>query len=197
MLTNRLLARRTSLLAAAAVAALLALSGCAGGVSGGSAASDAPASSDSFNAADVAFAQMMIPHHGQAVEMSDEILGKDGIDQDTVDLATGIKAAQEPEIEQMESWLDAWGADRAMAGMGHGTDGMMSEDDMSALDEATGSEAARLFLQQMMVHHEGAITMARTELQAGKNAEAKALAEAIIAAQEAEIQEIKDLLAAS
>ncbi|TFD41695.1 DUF305 domain-containing protein [Cryobacterium sp. TMT1-2-1] len=194
MLTNGHHTSRTSLLAAAVVAAALALSGCAGATSG---ASDAPAASESFNAADVAFAQMMIPHHEQAVEMSDIILDTDGVDQDVVDLATGIKAAQEPEIQQMEAWLDAWGADRSMADMDHGTDGMMSEEDMSALEDATGPEAGRLFLQQMLIHHEGAIAMARTELKTGKNAEAKTLAEAIVAAQEAEIQDFKDLLAAS
>jgi len=194
MLSNRRHTARTSLLAAAVVAAALTLSGCGGATPG---ASDAPAAADSFNAADVAFAQLMIPHHEQAVEMSDVVLDTDGIDQDVIDLATGIKAAQEPEIQQMESWLDAWGADRDMGDMDHGTDGMMSEEDMSALDDATGSEAGRLFLQQMVIHHEGAIAMARTELKTGKNAEAKTLADAIVAAQEAEIQDMMDLLAAS
>lgn len=195
MLANRLHTTRVPLLAAAAAAALLALSGCAG-ASAAPTSSDSPAASDSFNAADVAFAQMMIAHHEQAVEMSDEVLGKGDIDKDTVDLATDIKAAQEPEIQKMESWLNAWGAEKTMAGMDHGTDGMMSEDDLSALEDATGSDAARLFLQQMTIHHEGAIAMARTELQDGKNSKVKGLAEDIVAAQEAEIQDMKDLLAA-
>lgn len=192
---------RTSLIAAAALTTALTLSACGST----SPAADAPAAetggssatASASNTADIEFAQMMIPHHEQAVEMSDIILDTDGVDQDVVDLATGIKAAQEPEIQQMEAWLDAWGADRSMADMDHGADGMMSEEDMSALEDATGSEAGRLFLQQMLIHHEGAIEMARTELKTGKNAEVKALAEAIVAAQEAEIQDFKDLLAAS
>ena len=195
MPSNRVLSRRTSLLAAAAVAALLALSGCAGAVSGGSAAPDAPASSASFNAADVAFAQMMIPHHEQAVEMSEDILAKDGVDQRVVDLATQIKAAQDPEIKQLKTWLTSWGADEGMSGMDHGTTGMMSDDDMMALRDASGAEADKLFLEQMTLHHEGAIAMAQTELDTGENADATAMAQAIVTSQTAEIQVMKDLLA--
>ena len=197
MRTTRLLTTRTSLLAAA-FACALALSGCAGGASADTAAPE------SFNAVDVTFAQMMIPHHEQAVEMSDEILAKDGVDQAVVDLATQIKAAQEPEIRQLGSWLEAWGADMGMAGMGHGTgdgtgdgtDGMMSDDDMSALADASGAEASTLFLRQMVIHHEGAIAMARTELTSGRDADAKALASAIVTGQAAEVEVMKDLLAA-
>ena len=77
---------------------------------------------------------MMIPHHEQAVEMSDVILAKDGTDQRVLDLATQIKATQEPEIKQLNTWLTEWGADNSgMTGMDHGTDGMLSQSDMDAL----------------------------------------------------------------
>ena len=64
---------------------------------------------NAHNQADVMFVQHMIPHHQQAIEMSDIVLGKQGIDPRVVDLAKQIKAAQAPEIEQMQAWLGEWG----------------------------------------------------------------------------------------
>nr|WP_084697041.1 DUF305 domain-containing protein [Glaciibacter superstes] len=156
----------------------------------------APSATAPFNAADVMFAQMMIPHHEQAVEMSDVILAKDGIDQKVLDLATEIKAAQEPEIKQLQEWLTDWGSDDSgMSGMDDGMDGMMSDDDMKALDNASGAQASTLFLEQMMVHHQGAIDMAQTELDGGQNSDAKVMAEQIVTTQTEEIDVMKDLLA--
>ncbi|MBB5641087.1 DUF305 domain-containing protein [Cryobacterium roopkundense] len=153
-----------------------------------------------FNDADVTFAQMMIPHHEQAVEMSDDLLAKDGIDQDVVDLATEIKAAQEPEIAQLNAWLTEWDAeDNSMSGMhdmGDGSDGMMSDDDMMALQDAAGTDAGQLFLEQMTVHHEGAIAMAQIEIDNGENTDAQAMAETIVTTQTAEIAVMAELLAA-
>ena len=96
----------------------------------------------------------------------------------------------------MEEWLDDWDADMPMDGMDHG-DGMMSGDDMAALEDATGDEASALFLEQMIEHHEGAILMAEGEVEAGENPDAVALAEKIIVDQTAEIEEMKQLLAGS
>ena len=91
-----------------------------------------------------------------------------GIDQQVVDLASQIKAAQEPEITQLKEWLTTWGSDAGgMSGMDHGTDGMMSADDMTALAGASGVEASKLFLNLMTVHHEGAIAMAQLNLDEG------------------------------
>jgi len=194
-----MLRTRTYILAAAALAAALTLSACAGGTAdtngGGSSETSSAPSASAANAADVTFAQMMIPHHEQAVEMSGDILAKDGVDQRVVDLAAQIKAAQDPEIRQLKTWLTAWGADEGMSGMNHGTTGMMSDDDMMALRDASGAEADRLFLEQMTLHHEGAIAMAQTELDTGENADAKAMAQAIVTSQTAEIQVMKDILA--
>lgn len=155
-------------------------------------ASDAPASG--ANDADAMFAAMMIVHHEQAVEMSDLVLGTEGVDPRVADLAERIKAAQAPEIEKMQGWLDEWGVDAPAGGMDHG-DGMMSEGDMAALEAASGAEASRLFLEQMIVHHEGAITMAETQIADGQDADAVALAEDIVAAQGDEIAEMKEILA--
>ncbi|MGN8552475.1 UNVERIFIED_CONTAM: DUF305 domain-containing protein [Microbacterium sp. SLM126] len=155
---------------------------------------DDSSESAEFDSADVMFAQMMIPHHEQAVEMSDVLLEKDGIDEDVTALAERIKAAQQPEIELMEEWLDDWEAEMPMDGMDHG-DGMMSQGDMDALEDATGDEASALFLEQMIEHHEGAIIMAEGEVGAGQNPDAVALAEKIIDDQTAEIEEMEQLLA--
>lgn len=197
---------RTYLLTAAAIATALTLSACAGGTTdtGSSAAPSSPdssASSVDFADADIEFAQMMIPHHEQAVEMSDDLLAKDGIDQRIVDLATEIKAAQEPEIQQLESWLTAWGMDDTsssemdMSEMDHGTDGMMSDDDMNALKSASSEDAGRLFLEQMIVHHQGAIAMAQTEIDEGQFPDAVDMATNIVESQTAEIDVMNDILA--
>jgi len=185
---------------ALALAAALALSSCAGGSPEQEPSnSSADAGSAAFNDADVMFAQMMIPHHEQAVEMSDDLLAKDGIDAGIVDLATEIKAAQEPEIAQLNGWLTEWRAhDDSMSDMpdmGDDSEGTMSEDDMMALHDATGTDAGRLFLQQMTVHHEGAVAMAQIEIDTGENADARALAENILATQTAEIAVMAELLA--
>ncbi|WP_258072523.1 DUF305 domain-containing protein [Rathayibacter sp. AY1C2] len=157
--------------------------------------SSADASEADFNDQDVMFAQMMKPHHEQAVEMSDMILAKDGISTEVTDLATQIKEAQGPEISQLEEWITAWGAEDSMSGMDHSMDGMMSDEDMSALESATGAEAEKLFLEQMMMHHEDAVEMAQTEVDKGQNADAIEMAEMIVQTQTEEIATMQDLLA--
>ncbi|WP_335622256.1 DUF305 domain-containing protein [Agromyces aureus] len=163
-----------------------------------SATSDSDPAAD-FNDADVAFAMSMIVHHQQAIEMSDVLLEKDGVDPDVAELAETIKDAQQPEIDTMTQWLDDWGQPMDSSGMdGMDHDGMMmSEDDMAALESATGAEASALFLEQMIIHHEGAIDMAETQVAEGQNPDAIALAEKIIDDQSAEIQQMRDLLASS
>ncbi|MDH6237865.1 DUF305 domain-containing protein [Cryobacterium sp. CG_9.6] len=195
-------ASRKYLLIGVAIAAAATLSACSTASPSGA---DAPSTSASasFNDADVSFAQGMLPHHEQAVEMSDVLLAKDGIDQQVLDLATQIKAAQEPEIAQLTEWLSTWGAESTssssdmsgMSGMDEGMSGMMSQDDMDALDSATGTEAGTLFLEQMTMHHEGAIQMAQLELDDGTNVDAKEMATAIIKTQTDEIAVMKELLA--
>jgi uncharacterized protein (DUF305 family) len=191
--------------AATAIAAAIALAGCA--ASGGSsssgtsmpgmdhgASSSAPAAASDHNAADVTFAQMMIPHHAQAVEMSEMILKKQDIPAEVTALATRIKDAQGPEIEKMTGWLTGWNESTQMP-TGHSMDGMMGADDMSKLEAAQGVEAAKLFLTQMVAHHQGAVAMAKTETTDGKNPEAVQLAKDIVSSQEAEIKEMQTLLA--
>lgn len=192
---------RTLALSTSALAGVLVLAGCTGmpatmpGMDHGSSPSN-NASTVQFNDADVSYVLNMILHHEQAIEMADVLLAKDGVDERVVNLARDIQQAQAPEIDAMNSWLAAWGqtADSSgMTGMDHGT-GMMTVEDMAALESASGSEASRLFLEQMTQHHEGAIVMARTELDSGKNPDALALAQTIIDAQTAEIATMQDIL---
>lgn len=144
--------------------------------------------------ADVDFVQGMIPHHQQAVEMADHVLAN-GVDPEVNALAAQIKDAQAPEIEQMTAWLDDWGQEV----MDHGSmdmsgDGMMSESEMAEFNAASGAELDAMFLEMMIRHHEGAISMANTEIDDGSDADAITLAKAIVATQQTEIDEMKSLL---
>ena len=133
------------------------------------------------------FAEMMIPHHQQAIEMSDLAL-QNSEDSEVRALAQQIKDAQAPEIEEMKTW----GASRN-AHMGHMMDGMLSGEEMEALRSARGAEFDRLFLEGMIKHHEGAIDMAEMVVDS-KNLDVSALAKAIIEAQRTEISTMKELL---
>lgn len=158
----------------------------------------APAGAE-FGDADVLFAQSMIPHHEQAIEMADMALDPTvGASAAVLDLAGRIKGAQDPEIELMTGWLTAWGMPLQMdTSDGHdmsSMDGMMSAEEMDALAGSTGAEFDRLWLEMMVRHHEGAIEMADDVKADSSNAEVIALADAIIAGQQAEIDEMKALL---
>jgi uncharacterized protein (DUF305 family) len=185
---------RKILVIVAIVGSAISLSACSTAASPGATASSSPASAV-FTSADVGFATDMSAHHQQAVEMSQMLLDKSDIDPRVVTLAQGIKAAQGPEIEQMTSWLSAWGqkAD-SMSGMDmSGT--LMSDADMNALKTSTGLAASKLFLTQMTVHHTSALVMAKTEIDSGKNVDAVTLAKKIVSTQTAEITQMGDILA--
>jgi uncharacterized protein (DUF305 family) len=201
--------KRTSLIGAGALVVLAISTGCSSsndpehpaGHTSPSSAAAAPATgvaAEAHNDADVMFAQHMIPHHQQAIEMSDMLLGKQGIDPPVVQLANQIKAAQGPEIQQMQGWLTQWGSPAMPPMSGHGTQsmqGMMSEQDMTGLKDAQGVDASKLFLTQMIAHHEGAITMAQTEIKDGQYPAAVELADAIVTTQQQEIDTMKSILA--
>lgn len=198
--------RTTARLAGALVAGTLLLAGCADDGSGtthdgpmmGSGESSDSSSGDaegSFNDTDVAFARDMIPHHQQAIQMA-RLADGQAEHPRVLDLAGRIEAAQQPEIDTLSGWLEDWDADTGhmdddgMGGMG----GMMSEQDMRSLMTSTGAEFDRLFLEQMITHHEGAVQMAETEIADGQNPDAIALAESIRDGQTAEIAEMEQLL---
>lgn len=158
------------------------------------------------NAQDVNFARKMVPHHQQAITMSDLALSR-STDPQVQGLATRIKAAQGAEISLMQGWLKSWGAqtggggDHGGHGMGGGMGdggermpGMVSGPGMAALGSASGAEFDRLFLQAMTDHHKGALDMANVQLRDGKFAPAMQLARQIITSQEKEIAEMEQLL---
>ena len=155
------------------------LSGCATGDS----------SKTSFSADDQMFAAMMIPHHEQAIQMS-ELALLNSTDPEILALANEIKAAQGPEIEQMKSW----GSSMMGSHAGHMMDeGMLTDDEIEQLKSARGAEFNRLFLEGMIKHHQGAIQMAEMIIDSA-NDEAAQLGKNIVESQSAEIERMRQLL---
>ena len=154
------------------------------------------AESADFNDADVMFAQMMIPHHEQAIEMSDIALDPNtGASAAIIALATQIKGAQDPEISQMKNLLTTWGMPTDMGSMDHSSmmDGMLSLEEMDTLGQLKGAEFDKAWAKGMIAHHEGAIAMANDVLANGKNSEILALANAVVSGQSTEIETLKPL----
>ncbi|GAA4064877.1 DUF305 domain-containing protein [Streptomyces shaanxiensis] len=213
MTSTRTLVRRAALAATATTAALV-LAACGGddgghGASGthkspsasaDASAADAPAGA--HNDQDVSFAQGMIPHHQQALEMA-ELAADRASSAQVKDLAARVQKAQDPEIRTMSGWLKAWGEDvpSATPGMDHsghsggsGMAGMMDPADMDKLSKASGKDFDTMFLTMMVEHHEGAVEMAEAEKAKGRYGPATELADAVITAQTAEIEEMNKLL---
>jgi uncharacterized protein (DUF305 family) len=202
-------------LAAVGSALVLGLAACSddeghmgadGSMMGGSrAASTAPAPAADHDRADVMFSMMMVPHHLQAIEMSD-LAPTRSTDPELLALARQIKAAQQPEVDTMTAWLASWGAEPMMgheqgappwgdmAGMG-GMGGMMTADQLRELGALEGEAFDRRWLEMMVEHHEGAVDMAEAVIAAGSHAPTRALAVAIIEAQQTEIAQMRAMLA--
>lgn len=203
---------RTTRFAALTVSAVFALAACGGGDDSGSAASSpsvsAETSADAHNAQDVSFAQGMIQHHQQAIEMAELADGRAASTQ-VEDLAARVEKAQGPEISTMTGWLKSWDekVPESMPGMDHsgmegmegmeGMAGMMDSADMGKLKKASGKDFDSMFLTMMVEHHEGAVEMATTEKAKGQYKAATAMAGDIVTAQNAEISEMKKLLGAN
>ena len=200
--------RSRQLAAAGVLITSLALAGCGndddatpaagatdhgGGHSAGS--SNTPATSTSFNDTDVTFVTGMKPHHEQAVEMADIVLSKNP-PADVAALARQIKAAQAPEIEQLSQMLVTFGpaATAATAAHGAGHGGMMTEEQMAEFKAATGTDAAKMFLEMMIEHHRGAVDAANGELAKGTHEPARTMASNIVKSQTAEIEHMRQLL---
>ncbi|MEU2431971.1 DUF305 domain-containing protein [Streptomyces sp. NPDC007861] len=219
--------RRGAAVAGAVAAGTLLIAACGDRGAGSPAASPeagasaAPAAG--FNDADVAFAQGMIPHHRQALEMA-ELADSRASDREIKALASRIEKAQDPEITTLRSWLASWGKPESPAsdhGTGHGSghddgampgtasgtasgaasgnasgtaSGMMSGHDMDALMSAKGADFDRKFARMMIDHHNGAIAMAEAEQKNGRNAAAKELAGDVAENQSAEVDQMRDIL---
>ena len=191
-------------LVAVLAAAITTLTACGGGEE--TETRTAP-NGDKFNDADVAFATDMIPHHAQATAMANLTLGRKGLDPKIAGLAEEVRATQTVEIETMVDWLSAWGepvpetaqdhanAHGGGAEMDHGDmPGMMSEDELSRLEAASGAEFERMWLEMMIEHHEGAVELAATEETEGAFPPAVEMAEDIQSSQQKEIDLMQGLL---
>ena len=173
---------------------------------GATSAPAGPAASGPHNQADVDFATGMIPHHGQAVTMAELALTK-ATNPTVKQLATEIKAAQDPEIKTMSGFLQGWGQPVPATAGGHDMGavgstagssnmaGMMTDQQMSQLGSASGAGFDRMWVQMMLEHHRGAVAESKTELSTGSSSEAKQLAQTIIDGQTKEITTMTALLA--
>jgi uncharacterized protein (DUF305 family) len=177
--------------------AIALLSACGGSTVADKAGDEAQVVTD-FNEDDVMFAQMMIPHHEQAIEMSDIALDPTvGASEVVKSLATRIKGAQDPEINTMKGFLTSWNKPLTMdTSMDHGDmmSGMLSADELTELSTLRGTGFDRAWMSGMIKHHEGAIEMAADVLKDGKNVAVRTLANTITSGQDAEITEMKELL---
>ena len=149
-------------------------------------------SNANYTGADIMFLQMMIPHHQQAVDISNLAI-KVSKNQELISLAKTIAIDQAAEIVKMKNWLKDAGASEdpghSMSGMG----GMLTADEYSKLQAASGKEFDKLWLEGMTNHHEGAIHMTNMIIDA-QNPEIKAFGEAIVKAQSAQIEQMKSML---
>jgi len=147
------------------------------------------------NDADVAFLQQMIPHHAQAIEMSDLLLGKSGADPQVVAQARSIRIEQATEIAMMRGWLTTWGVGPAAGQQSHqaGRCGMVASADLAAFKDAANVTAGRLYLELMITHHAGAIAMARAEADAGRSPFATDFARGIMSSQQREIDVMRSM----
>ena len=207
---------RPTLIATTGLVLILALAGCAATTDTAAPSASAPTSASMMDGStsptagsdtDIAFAQLMIPHHQQAVEMAD-LASTNAASEEVKALAAQIKAAQDPEISMMSQWLTGWGAPLEMegttdGGMDHGdmdmggmnVAGMMSAEDMDNLGAATGADFDTMWLQMMIAHHQGAIAMAQQVADTTTIPEVQDLADAVIAGQTTEITTMQQLLA--
>ena len=146
------------------------------------------------NDADVAFLQQMIPHHAQAIGMSDLLVTKSDAAPQVAAQAVSISSRQASEIEMMRGWLALWGVGPAAAQQHHPNQcGMVSSADLTALQNAGDAAANRLYLELMIAHHAGAIKMARTEVDAGHSRYATDFAQGIISSQQREIDVMRSM----
>jgi uncharacterized protein (DUF305 family) len=198
--------KRTIVVGAGAVAVLVVSAACikvdagredpAARTTSATATATKPArGTETYNNADVWFMRHMITYHQQAIEMCDIVLAKPGIDSRVTELANKIKAAQGTEIQQMQDWLNQSGNSPMPAMAPGGMPGMLSERELNALKEAKAVDASRLFLTQMIAHHQSAISVAQTEIEEGQYRPAVAMARSIVSTQQQEIDAMKGILA--
>jgi uncharacterized protein (DUF305 family) len=145
-----------------------------------------------YTGADVMFLQMMIPHHQQAIDISNIAL-KTSKDSELLALAKTIINAQTAEIAQMKSWLKDAGATTDMGHSMSGMGGMLDDAEISTLSAATGKAFDSLWLKGMIGHHDGAIHMT-TMIADASNADIKTFGENVVKDQSAQIEQMRVML---
>lgn len=147
------------------------------------------------NDVDVHFIGMMVPHHEQAIEMSDVLLASDVDDAEVRDLAQRIKQGQERENEQMRAWADEWGIEEDMEFHSkHIANGMFQPEQLDEFASLTGDELRTAFLEMMHFHHAHVIDMTQDEVERGGYAPLREMAQEMIDVQVAEMGEMEELL---
>ncbi len=150
-------------------------------------------SNANYTGADIMFLQMMIPHHQQAIDISNLAM-KASQDTELIELAKIIARDQAAEIKQMKAWLTDAGASEDMGHAMHDMGGMLNDDELAALSAATGKEFDILWLKGMTEHHDGAIHMTQM-IEDARNAEIKAFGTKVIKDQSKQIDQMKKMLA--
>jgi uncharacterized protein (DUF305 family) len=177
------------------------LSGCGGGPAPGDVSTPGTAQvrgDNEFNATDVMFLQMLIPHHGQGqtiVRLAASRTGDERIKQ----LASAIDVTQADEIKTMAGWLTAWGQPLHADESAHEAHGGMpgtSAEEIAVLEKATGVAFERAFLNMLIAHQDDAVQVARMETGGGINPQAVALAQRVDASRSAQVKQMLDLLKA-
>jgi uncharacterized protein (DUF305 family) len=188
--------RAAAILAAGAAAIFLAACGdstSSDHATRSSTTAAAPSEVATHSADDVVFAQNMIPHHEQAVEMAG-LAQANTTNPDVIALANAISSAQLPEIQAFKAWLVQWDEPASAAHGATGMAGMVDQATMDKLNALRGPEFDKLWLQSMIAHHQGAITMAQQEVAHGQNVDVVSMAKSIISTQQAEIDKMKQLV---
>lgn len=146
-----------------------------------------------YNSIDVAYAQMMIAHHAQAIEMAGLAPGRAG-SAELQSLAGRISAAQKPEVDVLRSWLKDRGKPENDPGHDHsGMPGMQSATAIVDLTAARGADFDRRFVLMMIAHHRGAQQMAGDLLRAGADQRLSEMANETAVEQGSEINRLNDL----
>ena len=151
-----------------------------------------------FNSSDVMFAQMMLPHHRQAIDMAKMVLqpGRDS-SPELQSMARTIQSQQSSEVTTLENLLRTWRADAEAGDHSGMMEGILSDEELGQLNSLQGSDFDHAWSLAMMQHHQGAIAMARDVIETGVNHRIAVLANDVVTAQGREIRELQQMVTAT
>ena len=188
--------RKPWIIALAVIAALVLLIAALSPTVRGAFSDGGDEAEGTHNEVDVHFLGMMVPHHQQAIDMSDVLLESNVDDEQVRDLAQRIKDGQERENEQMRAWTDEWGIQDDMEMHStHIANGMFQPEELEEFATLEGDELRTTFLEMMHYHHEHVILMTQDEIDNGSYAPLREMAQEMVDVQTAEMKEMEELLA--